>query len=87
MADIAHVVVLMLENRSFDSMLGTLYPAGPGFDGLTGTETNPSPVGPIQVWNCGTLTDAAACIPTPDPGDSAMPDGNTRDRPRSSLHS
>ncbi len=69
MADIAHVVVLMLENRSFDSMLGTLYPAGPGFDGLTGTETNPSPVGPIQVWNCGTLTDAAACIPTPDPGE------------------
>jgi len=38
--DIRHVVVLMLENRSFDCMLGRLRPAGPDFDGLTGTETN-----------------------------------------------
>ena len=35
---IKHVVVLMLENRSFDSMLGMLYPSSDGFDGLTGTE-------------------------------------------------
>ncbi len=38
--DIKHVVVLMLENRSFDSMLGMLYRSGASFDGLTGTETN-----------------------------------------------
>ena len=38
--DIKHVVVLMLENRSFDSMLGMLYQSGDGFDGLTGTEQN-----------------------------------------------
>ncbi len=38
--DIKHVVVLMLENRSFDCMLGMLYPSGEAFDGLTGTEQN-----------------------------------------------
>ena len=38
MADIQHVVVLMLENRSFNSMLGRLYPDRPDFDGLTGAE-------------------------------------------------
>ena len=43
-----HVVVLMLENRSFDHMLGNLYaaqgnksPLGQDFDGLTGSESNP----------------------------------------------
>jgi phospholipase C len=46
LAAIEHVVVLMLENRSFDHMLGFLYagsqnisPAGHPFAGLTG----PSP--------------------------------------------
>ena len=38
MADIQHVVVLMLENRSFDSMLGRLYSDRPDFDGLKGDE-------------------------------------------------
>jgi phospholipase C len=38
--DVRHVVVLMLENRSFDSMLGQLYPSDGTFDGLTGTEQN-----------------------------------------------
>ena len=37
--DIKHVVVLMLENRSFDCMLGMLYPSDDKFDGLTGTES------------------------------------------------
>lgn len=40
---IDHVVVLMLENRSFDSMLGALgkyYTADAGFDGLSGNESN-----------------------------------------------
>ncbi|MFD8707185.1 alkaline phosphatase family protein [Kitasatospora sp. NPDC059648] len=42
-----HLVVLMLENRSFDSMLGFLYtdqgnrPSGQSFEGLTGAESNP----------------------------------------------
>ena len=38
---IEHVVVLMLENRSFDTMLGWLYPGREDFDGLTGKEANP----------------------------------------------
>ena len=46
LASVDHVVVLMLENRSFDHMLGFLYPgnvspSGQPFDGLTGTESNP----------------------------------------------
>src|ERR1700745_2832687 len=37
---IDHVVLVMLENRSFDHMLGFLYPKSGGFDGLGGTESN-----------------------------------------------
>ena len=73
--DIMHVVVLMLENRSFDSMLGMLYPSSDSFDGLTGTEQNTwhapdgTPSEPIAVWKSPVLTPAAACIPNPDPGE------------------
>jgi phospholipase C len=39
-----HVVVLMLENRSFDSLLGYLYPAGKQFEGVDGKNlSNPIP--------------------------------------------
>ncbi|MDQ6782008.1 MAG: alkaline phosphatase family protein [Actinomycetota bacterium] len=43
MSQIDHVVVLALENRSFDHMLGFLSHPDPTFDGLgsTGTHTNP----------------------------------------------
>src|SRR5690349_13778263 len=37
---IDHVVLVMLENRSFDHMLGFLYPKSEAFDGLDGTESN-----------------------------------------------
>jgi len=37
---IDHVVLVMLENRSFDHMLGFLYPKAGNFDGLDGTESN-----------------------------------------------
>ena len=44
---INHIVQLMLENRSFDHMLGFLYagagnvsPTGQAFEGLTGSESN-----------------------------------------------
>ena len=68
MADIAHVVVLMLENRSFDSMLGRLYPGRADFDGLTGKEFNTFGRQKIPVWTSPIpLTSEAACIPTPDP--------------------
>ena len=42
MADIAHVVVLMLENRSFDHLLGFVPHPDRAFDGLLGgTHSNP----------------------------------------------
>ena len=49
---ISHVIVLMLENRSFDHLFGFLqsdYPPGV-FHGLSGTETNPDAAGvPVRV--------------------------------------
>jgi len=69
MPDIAHVVVLMLENRSFDSMLGRLYSGRPDFDGLTGQESNQWDGKSIPVWTSTAMTPDAACIPTPDPNE------------------
>lgn len=71
LSDIEHFVVLMLENRSFDNMLGMLYPKSASFDGLSGNETNPSPQGgAIRVWNQPGGTDPATMtIPDPDPGE------------------
>jgi phospholipase C len=40
-----HVVVLMMENRSFDHLLGALKAQDPRIDGLTGTETNQDTTG------------------------------------------
>ena len=40
-----HVVVLMMENRSFDHMLGGLKARNPKIDGLTGNESNPDTQG------------------------------------------
>jgi phospholipase C len=39
--NLQHVVVLMMENRSFDHMLGALHTQYPAIDGLVGNETNP----------------------------------------------
>lgn len=43
-----HIVVLMMENRSFDHMLGSLKAKDSRIDGLTGQETNPDTSG-VQV--------------------------------------
>lgn len=72
--DIRHVVVLMLENRSFDSMLGQLYQSGATFDGLTGEEQNiwhkeGGAQLPVQVWTDPTLGPANLTVPDPDPGE------------------
>ncbi len=40
-----HIVVLMMENRSFDHMLGGLKAQDPRIDGLTGNEGNPDTAG------------------------------------------
>ena len=42
---IDHLVVLMLENRSFDHLFGVMHQDDPNVDGLTGEETNPAPDG------------------------------------------
>jgi len=42
-----HVVVLMMENRSFDHMLGGLRSLSPAIDGLTGQESNPDTTGAL----------------------------------------
>jgi phospholipase C len=39
---VQHLVVLMMENRSFDQMFGYLRGEGLEVNGLSGTESNPS---------------------------------------------
>ena len=51
--NLQHLVVLMMENRSFDHMLGSLRVGDPRINGLTGAESNldttnePAPVKPL----------------------------------------
>lgn len=54
-APIEHIVVLMMENRSFDHLFGSLsLLEGRAVDGLTGRETNPDGNGdPVAVFNLG----------------------------------
>ncbi len=64
----------MLENRSFDCMLGRLYPKSARFDGLDGSESNPwhkqdGTVEDVRVWSSEAIGPASACIPDPDPGE------------------
>jgi phospholipase C len=72
------VVVLMLENRSFDHMLGYLYPgnvspSGQPFDGLAGTESNPGSNGqPVTVFGIEPTTPNAYFMPGADPGEGYM---------------
>ncbi len=77
---IDHIVVLMLENRSFDHMLGYLYhdtgnvtPHGRPFEGLTGAESNPGPDGkPVPVFPITPGTPNAYFMPGADPGEGYM---------------
>jgi phospholipase C len=80
---IEHVVVLMLENRSFDHMLGYLYaaegnvsPAGQPFEGLTGTESSPASGGPVTVFQITPGTPNAYFMPGADPGEGYMATNN-----------
>jgi len=74
---VKHVVQLMLENRSFDQMLGFLY-AGTGnvapnnqpFDGLTGNESNPDDLGrEIKVYRIDETSPHPYLMPGADPGE------------------
>ncbi len=74
---IEHVVQLMLENRSFDQMLGFLYedagnrsPTGAPYEGLTGEETNPDDFGQeTQVFKIDHASDHPYLRPGADPGE------------------
>ena len=43
--NLEHIVVLMMENRSFDHMLGSLKQSDPRINGLNGDESNPDTTG------------------------------------------
>jgi phospholipase C len=70
----------MLENRSFDHMLGYLYhdtdnvtPGGQRFEGLTGSESNPDADGkPVPVFPITPDTPNAYFMPGADPGEGYM---------------
>ncbi len=65
----------MLENRSFDHMLGFLYPnkTGPNgqpFEGLLGNESNKDTSGkPVTVYQINTAEPNAYFMPGADPGE------------------
>ncbi len=77
LTSVDHVVVLMLENRSFDHMLGYLYHdtanvsgRGDAFEGLTGSETCPGPGDvPVAVYPITPDTPDAYFMPGADPGE------------------
>jgi phospholipase C len=72
-----HIVVLMLESRSFDHMLGFLYaaqgnrsPNGQPFDGVTGAESNRDSQGnPVAVFRIAPTDPNAYFMPGADPGE------------------
>jgi phospholipase C len=65
---IEHVVVLMLENRSCDHMLGFLRSPTYAIDGLTGTEWNPRDPAHIDPSQKVTVSSDAGFILSYDPG-------------------
>jgi len=71
-----HVVVMMFENRSFDSMLGFLYEnnvsplTNQPFEGLTGKESNPDKNGnDVNVFKIDPKDPHAYHMPRKDPGE------------------
>jgi len=79
LASINHIVVLMLENRSFDHMLGFLYAdrgnvstAGQPFEGLKGQESNPSKNGIVRVFKIKSTDPNAYLMPGADPGEGYL---------------
>jgi phospholipase C len=75
---IKYIVQLMLENRSFDQMLGFLYASSGNispatnqpFEGLTGNESNPDDTGrEITVYKIDQTADHPYLMPGADPGE------------------
>ena len=77
LSSIKHIVQLMLENRSFDQMLGFLYESsgnksatGDPFEGLTGSESNPDDTGrTIKVYKIDHMAKHPYLMPGADPGE------------------
>jgi len=77
---INHIVQLMLENRSFDQMLGFLYTdngnksaSGHAFDGLTGNESNPDDTGrQVKVYRIKASDPNPYLMPGADPGEGFL---------------
>ena len=70
--NIEHVILLMFENRSFDNVLGALYPAttNPDGGGVPAGWSNPLPNAPtVAAWNAPAGS-AAQNLPFPDPQES-----------------
>src|SRR5574340_685306 len=84
LAGVEHVVVLMLENRSFDHMLGSLHheagnisPNGDPCEGLTGGESCPGVDGtPVPVYPITPTTSNAYFMPGADPGEGYVATNN-----------
>src|ERR1700741_1072438 len=74
---IKHVIQLMLENRSFDQMLGFLYtdnnnvsPSGQEYRGLQGSESNPDGTGrQVTVFKITDADNHPYLMPGADPGE------------------
>jgi phospholipase C len=94
LSSIQHIVQLMLENRSFDHMLGFLYagsgnvsPAGDPFEGLTGTESNADASGnPVTVFQITPSTPGAYFMPGADPGEGYANTNSQRGAQPASRH-
>jgi len=77
LSSIKHIVQLMLENRSFDQMLGFLYSSSGNrsatnqpFEGLTGNESNPDDTErEIQVFKIDQTAKHPYLMPGSDPGE------------------
>jgi phospholipase C len=74
LSTVKSIIHLMLENRSFDNILGWLYypsnvsPNGDPFNGLTGNENNPDKIPdgePVKISRETVRSD----VPNPDPGE------------------
>ncbi len=75
LSSIQHIVQVMLENRSFDHMLGFLYqnktgPGGQPFEGLTGSESNADAAGTdVLVYQIDIGQAGSYFMPGADPGE------------------
>ena len=74
LSNINHIVVLMFENRSFDNILGALYPNSSSFNGLVPNPNayniNPQNNDVCPAWNQPGTDTTTMTIPNPDPGEA-----------------